>query len=216
MYLICKRLLDIFTSLISIVFLIIPWIIIVAVIKKKSPGPAIYKAVRIGKGGEEFILYKFRSMNVNSGKIRITTLTNDERVFGFGKFLRKTKLDETPQLVNVLIGNMTLIGPRPEDKENARILYKGKYKEILTVRPGLSSPASLFDYTHGEDYENEYLYKTEFLPKKMELELYYIKKRSFCYDIEIIFRTVSTIIMKFFGKTKFKEPRELCECRKEY
>ena len=184
---------------------IISWIII----KIVSPGPAIYKAERVGKGGKLFKCYKFRSMRVDSGKVRLTTLGNDDRIFPFGKFIRKTKIDEMPQVVNILKGEMSVVGPRPEDKDNADKVYVGEYVHILDVKPGLTSTASLYDYTHGELYEDEDSYEKEFMPKKLKLELYYVNHRSFWYDIQLVLRTAWLIILKTCGKKNFDEPKEL-------
>lgn len=208
-YNICKRIFDFFAALVASIFFLIPWLIIGIIIKIQSPGPAVYKAVRVGKDGKFFTMYKFRTMRVDSGKIHTTTLRNDPRIFPFGRFLRTSKLDETPQLINIIKGNMSVIGPRPEDKDNADRLYSGKYKEILTATPGLSSPASLYDYTFGERYESEELYEEEFLHKKLDLELYYVKNRSLLYDFNTICKTILTIVQISFGKKNFKLPREL-------
>lgn len=184
---------------------IISWLII----KIVSPGPAIYKAERVGKEGKLFMCYKFRSMRVDSGKVRLTTLGNDDRIFPFGKFIRKSKIDEMPQVVNILKGEMSVVGPRPEDKENADKVYVGEYVHILDVKPGLTSTASLYDYTHGEKYEDEESYEKEFMPKKLKLELYYVDHRSFLYDIRLVLRTAWLIILKTCGKNEFEEPLEL-------
>lgn len=215
-YAFAKRLFDIVSSLLSICAFAIPWIVIAVTIKLQSPGPAIYKARRVGKNGKVFTLYKFRSMRVDSGAIHATTLRGDPRIFPFGEFLRKSKLDETPQLFNILKGEMSVIGPRPEDEENSGKFYVGKYKDILLVKPGLSSPASLYDYTHGEKYDSEADYVKEFLPKKLDVELYYVKNRSFFYDIQIVFNTVVTITQIILGKEDFLEPKELRMCLNVY
>ena len=218
LYLLIKRISDVVLSIIAIAFFIIPWIIISIIIKIKSPGPVIYKAKRVGLNGKIFTLYKFRSMNVDSGEISLTTLKGDQRVYPFGQFLRDSKLDETPQLLNVLFGQMSIIGPRPEDKINSDIYYVSEYSEILKVKPGLSSPASLYDYTHGENYSTVEKYENEFLPKKLDMELYYVRHRNIVYDVEVILRTIYTIVMIVFGCEKFKEPREveLCKRNQEY
>lgn len=183
---------------------IISWLII----KIVSPGPAFYKAKRVGLHGKVFDCYKFRSMRVDSGKVRLTTLGNDDRIFPFGKFIRKTKIDEMPQVVNILKGEMSVVGPRPEDKDNADKVYVGEFKHILDVKPGLTSTASLYDYTHGELYEDEESYEREFMPKKLKLELYYVNHRSFGYDIHLVLRTAWLIILKTCGKKNFDEPAE--------
>jgi len=208
-YRIEKRIFDIVAALLATIVFLIPWLIIAAVIKIQSPGPAIFKPERVGKDGNTFTLYKFRSMRVDSGAIHATTLRGDSRVFPFGSILRKSKLDETPQLINILKGQMSVIGPRPEDKVNADKLYVGKYKEILSVKPGLSSPASLYDYTHGELYENEEDYVREFEPMKLDVELYYVKHRSALYDLQIVWRTMVTILQIVVGKKEFIEPKEI-------
>ena len=205
-----KRCFDlIFSVLFLLVFspvYLLTWIII----KIVSPGPAIYKAKRAGKDGKLFDCYKFRSMRVDSGKVKLTTLQNDDRIFPFGKFIRKAKIDEMPQVVNILKGEMSVVGPRPEDQENADKVYVGEYKHILDVKPGLTSTASLYDYTHGELFEDEESYEREFMPKKLELELYYVNHRSFWYDILLILRTAWLIVLKTCGKKEFDEPKELC------
>lgn len=203
-----------FDLLFAICFLIVfspVYIISWLIIKIVSPGPAIYKAERVGKGGKLFKCYKFRSMRVDSGKVRLTTLGNDDRIFPFGKFIRKTKIDEMPQVVNILKGDMSVVGPRPEDKENADKVYVGEFVHILDVKPGLTSTASLYDYTHGELFEDEESYEKEFMPKKLKLEMYYVNHRSFWYDIYLVLKTAWLIILRTCGKTDFEEPKELGE-----
>lgn len=213
-YLVVKRVFDVVASLVATIVFIVPWIIISVIIKIQSPGPAIYKARRVGQDGKIFTLYKFRSMRVDSGAVHATTLRGDPRIFPFGEFLRKSKLDETPQLINILKGDLSVIGPRPEDKDNSDLFYVGKYKKILFVKPGLSSPASLYDYTHGELYKDEETYIKEFIPQKLDIELYYIEHRSCWYDLKIVVRTVITILQIVGGKKKFEEPKEVRLCEK--
>ena len=197
-----------FATLFIIVF---SWIYIFTflTIKIVSPGPAIYKARRVGLNGKIFTCYKFRSMKIDSGKVRLTTLQNDERIFPFGKFIRATKIDEMPQAFNILFGDMSIVGPRPEDEENADFYYAGEYKAILNVKPGLTSLASLYDYTHGEKYDNGVLYEKEFVPQKLKLELYYVKHKSFWYDNYLILKTACTILQTICGKKNFSTPKEL-------
>ncbi len=209
MYEFFKRCFDLLFAICFLVVFSPVYLISWLIIKITSPGPAIYKAERVGKGGELFKCYKFRSMRVDSGKVRLTTLENDERIFPFGKFIRKTKIDEMPQVVNILKGQMSVVGPRPEDKENADKVYVGEFVHILDVKPGLTSTASLYDYTHGELYEDEESYEKEFMPKKLKLELYYVNHRSFWYDIVLVLRTAWLIILKTCGKKSFKDPVEL-------
>lgn len=209
MYEFLKRCFDLLFAVCFLVVFSPVYIISWLIIKIVSPGPAIYKAERVGKGGKLFKCYKFRSMRVDSGKVRLTTLENDDRIFPFGKFIRKAKIDEMPQIVNILKGEMTVVGPRPEDKENADKVYVGEFVHILDVKPGLTSTASLYDYTHGELFEDEESYEKEFMPKKLKLELYYVNRRSFWYDIQLVLKTAWLIIQKTCGKNDFEEPKEL-------
>lgn len=213
-YPILKRTFDLLAAVLAILVFLPLWILIAIAIKLLSPGPVLYKPIRVGKDGRPFTLLKFRTMRVDSGAIRLTTLRGDPRVFPFGAFLRKTKLDESPQLLNILAGQMSVVGPRPEDKVNADALYVGPYSRILSVKPGLSSPASLYDYTHGETYPSEELYLRDFEPQKLAVELYYVDHQSFLYDIQIILRTIATIILIAFGKRSFPPPCEVAHLEK--
>ena len=201
-----------FDLLFAVSFLIVfSWVYVITflIIRIVSPGPAIYKAKRVGEKGRVFDCYKFRSMRVDSGKVRLTTLQNDDRVFPFGKFIRAAKIDEMPQVINILKGEMSVVGPRPEDEANAELIYQGKYKHILDVKPGLTSPASLYDYTHGEMYEDEEQYEKEFVPQKLKLELYYVHHQSIWYDVCIVARTGWTIFLRVCGKKEFSLPTEM-------
>lgn len=209
MYELLKRCFDLLFAVCFLVVFSPVYIISWLIIRIVSPGPAIYKAERVGKNGKLFKCYKFRSMRVDSGKVRLTTLENDDRIFPFGKFIRKAKIDEMPQIVNILKGEMTVVGPRPEDKDNADKVYVGELVHILDVKPGLTSTASLYDYTHGELFEDEESYEKEFMPKKLKLEMYYVNHRSFLYDIQLVLRTAWLIILKTCGKNDFEEPKEL-------
>lgn len=209
MYNFIKRCFDLLFAVLFLIVLSPIYLLTIIIIKIVSPGPAIYKAARVGKDGRLFTCYKFRSMRVDSGKVRLTTLENDDRIFPFGKFIRKTKIDEMPQVVNILKGEMSVVGPRPEDQENAEKVYVGEFKHILDVKPGLTSTASLYDYTHGELFEDEEQYEKVFMPKKLQLELYYVNHKSIWYDLWLILKTAWLIILKTCGKKKFNEPKEL-------
>ena len=209
LYRVVKRVFDVLFAVLFLLVFSPIFVITIIVIKIVSPGPVFYKARRVGLHGNVFTCYKFRSMCVDSGEVKLTTLQNDNRIFPFGYFIRKAKIDEMPQVFNILLGQMTIVGPRPEDVANVRNLYHGEYKRILDVKPGLTSPASLYDYTHGEQYEDENLYETEFLPQKLALELYYVKNRGLLYDMLLILKTAFVIVMTLFGKQYFKKPKEL-------
>ena len=201
-----------FDLLFAVLFLLVfspVYIITYIIIKVVSPGPAFFKAKRVGLHGKVFDCYKFRSMRVDSGKVKLTTLQNDGRIFPFGRFIRKTKIDEMPQALNILFGDMSVVGPRPEDTVNADKMYQGEFKHILDVKPGLTSPASLYDYTHGEKYDNEADYECEFVPQKLKLELYYVRHQSFWYDICLVLKTAWLIVLTTCGKENFEKPKEL-------
>ncbi|MFZ1405869.1 MAG: sugar transferase [Anaerolineae bacterium] len=143
-------------------------------IKLTSPGPVFYRAVRVGQDGRPFRLYKFRSMIVGTDRQGPgITATGDPRITRVGRFLRRAKLDELPQLINVLLGDMSLVGPRPEDPRYVAF-YTPEQRRVLSVRPGITSPASLA-YRHeeqllaGEDWETHY--RTRVLPDKLALDL---------------------------------------------
>lgn len=204
-----KRLFDL---IFSIAFLLVfSWLYLLTfvIIKIVSPGPAFYKAKRVGKNGRVFNCLKFRSMRVDSGAVPVITLRTDNRIFPFGKFIRRTKIDEFPQIFNILLNDMSVVGPRPEDPDVAKSIFIGEYAHILDVKPGLTSPASLYDYTHGELYEDEEEYEKNFLPDKLKLEMYYVKTNSFCYDLKIIIKTGWIIIGTIFGKSDWSKPEEL-------
>ena len=204
-----KRVFDILFAIILLSVLSPVYIITAIIIIISSPGNPIYCAKRVVKNGRIFTCYKFRSMHKNSGKVHLTTLRNDSRIFPFGRFIRKTKIDELPQAINILFGQMSVVGPRPEDKEIADQIYTDKYNRIMDVKPGLTSTASLYDFTHGEKYENEEEYEKEFLTQKLELEVYYVENQSVSYDLRLIFRTAKLIIQTVFGKESFDLPKEL-------
>lgn len=208
-YTFVKRISDFFLSLLGLIVLSPILLVAIIGIYISSPGPVFFKANRIGKNGEPFVMFKFRSMYLNDEKGHLITLRTDNRIFPFGRFLRKSKIDELPQLVNILQGKMSIVGWRPEDEENVNKAFIGKYKEILSIKPGLTSPGSLYDYTHGEKYDDEEAYEKEFLPKKMDLELYYVQHQSVLYDTKLVLRTIKTILQIVFGMDSFPDPKEL-------
>lgn len=178
-----------------IVFL--PMLLIIAVlIKLHDGGPVLFKARRVGKHGREFSLLKFRSMVLGADRQgSALTTAADQRITPAGRFLRAYKLDELPQLVNVVRGDMSFVGPRPEDPRYVAC-YSPEQRRVLSVRPGITSPASLSyrdesALLNGEDFEQQYL-KT-ILPHKLSLELDYLKRKTLWTDIDLILRTVMTL-----------------------
>lgn len=167
-------------------------------IKINSPGPVFYRGVRVGRNGVPFRIFKFRSMLVNAERLGgPSTADGDPRVTRIGRILRKTKLDELPQLLNVLNGDMSVVGPRPEVKQYVD-LYTEDEKVILTVRPGITDWASLWNPDEGAvlagsaDPERDYLEKIR--PQKLKWQLEYVRRRSFWVDLGIIANTIRTIV----------------------
>ncbi len=191
-----KRAFDIVMSGTALVMLAPLFLIIGSIIRLTSPGPVFYLASRVGQYGRIFKMFKFRTMVVNADKMGpgITT-RNDKRITPIGRVLRMTKLDELPQLINVLLGDMSLVGPRPEDPRYVQH-YRGDQVAILAVRPGITSPASVHfrdeeNLLVGVDWESHYL--SEILPKKLSLDLEYARHPSIGRDIGVIFQTFQAI-----------------------
>ena len=183
-------------------------------IRLSSPGPVLYRARRAGRGGAPFLMYKLRTMHVDHGA-RQSTITGsaDPRVFPFGAWLRRTKVDELPQLVNVLRGEMAIVGPRPEDPTFVTAHYTVVQCETLAVAPGLASPGSLYSTTHGERWlsaahpERDYLERL--FPLKLALDVVYVRGASLPYDLTIILRTLHVLVAKVLGRSVFADPPEL-------
>lgn len=192
-----KRIFDIILSLFGLIILL-PFMLIIAVfIKFDSKGPVFFKQVRVTKGGKEFKIFKYRTMKVGSDKYSQITVGKDGRITKIGSFLRKYKLDEIPQLINVFIGDMSLVGPRPEVPKYVA-LYTDEQKEILKVRAGITDYASIeFSDENNllaleEDSEKAYIEKI--MPKKIELNKKYLSEISILTDIKIILLTIKKIL----------------------
>ena len=193
-----KRVFDIFFSTLGIIIASPIFLLVVILIKRGSPGPVFYIADRIGKDGVPFKMYKFRTMVINADKIGgPSTASDDPRLTKIGLFLKKYQLDELPQLFNVLKGDMSLVGPRPEVKLYVDMMTDSEKEKILSVRPGLSDFASLWDFHEGEalkgsaDPEKEYMEKIR--PEKLRLQMKYVDEKSMATDIKIIFQTILRI-----------------------
>jgi lipopolysaccharide/colanic/teichoic acid biosynthesis glycosyltransferase len=196
-YIYYKRLFDILSSLFGILILFPILIAIAFTVKLSSTGNVFYVSSRTGLNGKLFKIIKFRTMRENSDKGPDTTSRKDQRVTNIGFFLRKYKLDELPQLINILIGDMSFVGPRPELKKYTD-LYKGEEKLILTVRPGLTDISSIYFSNLNEliDDENpDKSFEEKILPKKNLLRVEYVKKQSFLFDVKLILKTM----IKLFG-----------------
>jgi len=188
-----KRLFDIFFSLIGLLLLFPLFIAVAILIKIDSPGPVFFKQQRMGKNLVPFLIYKFRTMARDASQKGLgITIGGDTRVTRMGRLLRKSKIDEFPQLINVLKGDMSIVGPRPE-LETYVELYKNDYKDILCVRPGITDISSVTFRDEESilkdknDPENYYRYVV--LPAKINLSREYIERSSFFYDLKLIFVT---------------------------
>jgi lipopolysaccharide/colanic/teichoic acid biosynthesis glycosyltransferase len=192
-----KRLFDIVVSFIGLVFLLPEFIIIAIFIVIESHGGVFFLQKRVGKNNKDFKIFKFRTMFSDSDKKGLLTVgNNDTRITKTGLILRKYKLDELPQLINVLIGNMSLVGPRPEVRKYVN-LYNSEQMKVLNVKPGITDPASLKYSNENEilaNFDNpEKAYIEEIMPTKLKLNLEYIKNRSFASDFKIILDTLRKI-----------------------
>lgn len=186
MYIFFKRFLDLLLSLLILPFILILTVLVGLCIKIEDGGPIFYMALRTGRYGKPFKMYKFRSMKVNSPDIRLadgSTFNSDDdpRVTKMGKFLRRTSIDEIPQFINVLIGDMALIGPRPDTP-----MYLDKYTDeervVLNVRPGITG------------YNQAVNRNTVLTKEKLKNDIYYVKNMSFSLDIKIIWMTILVVL----------------------
>ena len=193
-----KRLFDILLSGIGLL-IISPLFLIVAIwIKLDSPGPIFYRQVRVGQYNNDFRIFKFRSMRIGSDKGSLVTIGGrDPRITRSGYFIRKFKIDELPQLINVLVGDMSLVGPRPEVRHYVNY-WTEEQMHVLDVRPGITDPASIKFrnenelLAQAEDPEKYYI--EVIMQEKIKLYLDYVAKNSLCYDIKLIFQTFWVIV----------------------
>lgn len=193
-----KRLFDVVASGVGLL-LLSPLFLLVAIwIKLDSPGPVFYRQVRVGQYNQDFRIFKFRSMRVGADKGSLVTIGGrDPRVTRSGYFIRKFKIDELPQLINVFIGDMSLVGPRPEVRHYVDYWTKEQLR-VLDVRPGITDPASIKFRNENELLEKaedaEKYYIEVIMQEKLRLYLEYVEKHSFWFDIKLIFQTFWVII----------------------
>ncbi len=193
----CRRALDAVAASCGLVVLSPLLLTVALLVKLGSPGPVFFRGKRIGRKGELFRVYKFRTMVTDAARRGPgITAAGDPRVTRVGRFLRRTKLDEFPQLINVLRGDMSLVGPRPEDPRYVA-LYTAEQRRVLNVRPGITSPASVrfrheADMLQGEDWES--IYREKVLPAKLQIELDYLGRRSVWRDLGVVAQTVMALV----------------------
>ena len=197
-YILMKRLFDIIASGCGLLILS-PMLFIVAIwIKLDSKGPVFFRQIRVGRHNKNFQIYKFRSMRINSDKgSQITIGGHDSRITKCGYFIRKTKIDELPQLINVFVGDMSLVGPRPEVRYYVD-MWTPEQMRVLDVRPGITDPASICYCNENELLEKvedpEHYYINVIMQDKIKLYLEYVEKYGFWYDLKLIFMTLYKII----------------------
>ncbi len=193
-----KRMFDILFSLIGLVIFLPLMAILSILIKKEDRGPVLYRGKRVGRDGNLFGMLKFRTMVMNAEKLGgPSTSDDDPRITKAGKSLRKFKLDELPQLINVLKGEMSFVGPRPEVPMEVKT-YNDEEKRILTVKPGITDYASLTFHNEGEilkgSKDPHQAYREKIRPEKLRLGLKYVDSQSFRVDMKIIIQTLSALI----------------------
>jgi lipopolysaccharide/colanic/teichoic acid biosynthesis glycosyltransferase len=196
MYLFVKRIADIISSF-CVLAVLFPFFLIIAIwILLDSKGGVFYSQTRVGKNKKEFQIIKFRSMAVNSDKKGAITVGQDARVTRSGRFIRKYKIDEFPQLLNVISGHMSVVGPRPEVPKYVK-LYNQAQLKVLSVRPGLTDYASIEYFEEqkilGESTDPEKTYIEKVMPAKLKLNLKYVEEQGFWVDLKCIFKTIGKI-----------------------
>lgn len=195
-----KRLFDIFFSGLGLIILSPVFLVLAIWIKLDSSGPVFYRGVRMGKDWKTFRIFKFRSMTANAEEVGgPSTREDDPRMTRSGKLMRKWKLDELPQLINVFSGDISLVGPRPEVVEYAN-MYEGKERIVYTAKPGITDYASLWNFHEEEALskakntkEAEKIYLEKVRPEKVRLQMKYVKEMSLWTDVKIIFRTIKQV-----------------------
>jgi len=195
-----KRLFDIFFSLVFILFFSPLFLIIMIFIIAESQGGAFYRQVRVGKSNRDFKIFKFRTMRVGAEKGGLLTVGGrDPRVTRVGYYLRRYKLDELPQLFNVLLNDMSFVGPRPEVRRYVE-MYNDEQKRVLLVKPGITDPASISYIDENEILSKaddpEATYMKEVMPAKLAINLAYLNRRSFFTDLGVLFQTAQKIIIR--------------------
>lgn len=211
-----KRLFDIVASLVGLIVFFPLMIVVGIIVKITSPGPILFSQKRLTKGMREFSIYKFRSMTSNEAREKNTVQIkgSSSEITPIGKFMRKTKIDELPQFWNILIGDMSFIGPRPELPRRLKY-YDERQKGIFAVRSGISSPASIVfsdeEYLMNQVENPEKFYIEQIMPYKIELNLYYIKHQTFFYDIWLIIATLLKIVNRVKNEDVVKDEKLLAK-----
>lgn len=195
-----KRVFDFVCAILGIIVTSPIWIISVIMIEISDPGSLLYFANRVGMNNKKFKMWKFRSMRVARGANEVSLRPDQDRIFFWGKIMRRLKIDELPQLVNILNGTMSIVGPRPAAVDQMEITRGGENAIASTVPCGLTSQSSLWDYIYGDMFPDEKEYNDKVLPIRLKLDVYYVKHASFLGDIKLIIWTIIAIIYTICGK----------------
>jgi len=210
-----KRVFDFVCALIGIIGTSPLWIVGMVGILISNWGPIFYVATRIGKDNKPFKMYKFRSMRVAKAANEASLRPDEDRIFSFGHFIRNAKIDELPQLLNILNGTMSIVGPRPVAQDQFNIFRYGKWNEAAKVPVGLSGPAALYDYIYGDQITDVDEYMEKVYPTRKELEYTYVQKMGVFYDLKMIVYTVICILYAVCGKECTWILNELKDAAKE-
>jgi lipopolysaccharide/colanic/teichoic acid biosynthesis glycosyltransferase len=208
-----RRVIDVLFALCALIVFSPLMIAIAFLIKREDGGPVFYRGRRVGRGGVPFRMFKFRSMVLNAERLGGTaTSDDDDRITRAGKRLRKYKLDELPQLINILVGDMNLVGPRPEVQKYVD-MYSEVEREILTARPGITDWASIWNSDEGAvlagSPDPERAYEELLRPTKLKLQMLYVRNRTLWTDLKILFYTARKLVDKRFVPAElaaYKQP----------
>lgn len=195
-----KRIFDFVCAFIGIVGTSPVWLFSIVATLLSDWGPLFYFANRVGKDNRKFKMWKFRSMRVARGENETSLRPDQDRIFWWGKIMRRLKIDELPQLINILNGTMSIVGPRPAAVDQVEITRGGENTIAATVPCGLTSQSSLWDYIYGDQFPDEEEYNEKVLPIRLKLDVYYVKHASFFGDIKLIIWTVLAILYTALGK----------------
>lgn len=196
-----KRLFDFVVSLLGLIVLSPLFLVIAVAIKRDSPGPVFFRQVRVGKDGRTFRIHKFRSMTASTaGNSKEITVGGDARITRTGAWIRHWKLDELPQLIDVLAGSMSVVGPRPEVPRYVALYPEAQRRVVLSVKPGITDLASI-QFRHENELlarasDPEQAYREQILPEKLRLQSEYVRTRSFIGDMKILVATFAAILKR--------------------
>lgn len=199
-YELTKRAFDMCCAVLGLIGTAPIWLFAIIGIVLSDPGPVFYMAHRVGKNNKFFLMYKFRSMRVDRCANEKGFKADANRIFRFGELIRRLKIDELPQLLNILKGDMSIVGPRPASIDQVEVVRAGINEVASYVKPGLTGPSALYDYIYGDTIENEDEYKKKVLPTRLALDIYYVYRRGCLFDLKMIWWTVVCIFLSLVNK----------------